>query len=98
MCLDISHEHEVWRLPLSFGTFSSRILRLVIHIPVRESGNIYNVLHLTEAPWKFSGSDEFGVAQDPRGHSQLAVSSHGAWFFELRAADGHLPPQGSWRT
>ena len=97
MRLDISHEHEVWRLPLSFGTFSSRILRLVIHIPVRETGNTYNVLRLTEAPWKFSGSDEYGVAQDPRGRSQLAVSIDGARFFELRAEDGLLPPQGSWR-
>ena len=96
MRLAISTEHEVWRLPQSFGTFLSRILRLVIHITVRDSGNKYNVLRLKEGPWKFSVFEEYGVAQDAQGRSQLAVSINAARIFELRAEDGRSPTQGSW--
>lgn len=98
--LDMEDEREIWDFPVSFGTFSSRVLRIVIHIPVTRAEQPYHLLEYMPVPWKVKGFDGFGVAACPSGKDKIAVDGRGSQFFDPHQMDlvGSSVRRGYWRT
>ena len=84
--LGILKEHEVWKLPISFGTFSSRTLRMVIHVPLRRREEEYDILQWLAVPQRLEPYDGYGVAACPAGNTHLLISKDRSRFFAVQRA------------
>ena len=98
--LDLAAEQEIWECPMSYGTFSSRVLRMVIHVPVTKNVEPFRLLQFVPVPWKIQNSNAFGVAECPEGRETIAVDTHGNQYYDVQITGlvGSSTRPGYWRT
>ena len=98
MTVATDHLPDFWKFPVSVGTFTSEVVRIVIHVPLMKKTDLYDLLVPSPVPFGIANSTLFGEARCPRGHDGLLVSPTRDRFFEgtLTETAGWFKAQDSW--
>ena len=93
--LGIDAVHQVFQLPVSFGTSTSQVLRVVVHLPLVHKTEIFQLFRFVPAPFTIKGSNISGLVSLSAGQ-RIAVSVDQSRWFEptTRDLDGCLRLRG----
>ena len=80
MRLTIREPQDLYQMECSFGTFSSGILRIIVHIPVQRGEDTFHVFKYLPVPFPVRGSNTFGQATTELGRMIAVSEDRSRWF------------------
>ena len=83
----VETEADLLRLPVSYGTFSSGLMRVVIHVPMATAGNEFVLWSFINAAKLVENSNVYGRVARTDAENLLAVQDDGSHFFETSKAE-----------